>query len=179
MKGKLTVKQLCTIAMLIALTAVLSCIAGNLRIGNAVKFSVSFVSVYVSGALFGPVWGGFVGAAADVISHFANPVGAYLWQLTLIELVYGALYGVFFWRSRRKKIKTPALSVLLCVLIQFLINVFLKTYILKDLGFMGDLSFAACILTRLLSCLFMVALQFVTVYVIEKRYIDKFYELSR
>ena len=74
MKGKLTVKQLCTIAMLIALTAVLSCIAGNLRIGNAVKFSVSFVSVYVSGALFGPVWGGFVGAAADVISHFANPV---------------------------------------------------------------------------------------------------------
>lgn len=179
MKSKLTVKQLCTIAMLIALTAVLSCMAGNLRIGNAVKFSVSFVSVYVSGALFGSLWGGFVGAAADIISHFANPVGAYLWQLTLIEAVYGFLYGVFFAKNGKKKAITPLISVTVCVLIQLLINVFLKTYILRELGFMGELSFAACVLTRLASCLFMAGLQFVTIFVIEKRYINKFYALSR
>lgn len=179
MKGKLTLKQLCTIAMLIALTAVLAGLSGNLRIGNAVKFSVSFVSVYVSGALFGSVWGAFVGAAADVISHFANPVGAYLWQLTAIELVYGFSYGIFFYRNRKKRIKSPALSVLLCVLFQFIINVFLKTFILKELGFMGALTFYECILTRLLSCVFMAALQFFVIYVMEKRYTDKFYELSR
>lgn len=179
MTGKLTVKQLCTIAMLVALTAVLASLSGNLRIGNAVKFSISFVSVYVSGALFGSVWGGFVGAAADVISHFTNPVGMYLWQLTLIEFVYGFLYGVFFGRNRKKRIKSPALSVLLCVMFQFAINIFLKTFILMELGFMGSLSFSGCVLTRLLSCIFMALLQFFIIYAAEKRYTDKFYKLSR
>ncbi len=174
---KLGVKQLCIIAMLLSITAVLSCVSGGLRIGNAVKFSISFISVYVSAAVFGALWGGFVGFAADLISFVINPTGAYIWQLGALEFLYGASYGVFF-HGKRNDGKRKALSVLLCVTVQLLINLFVKTYILMSLGFMPQISFAACVLARLLSCLFMAAIQFAVIYITEKKYIAGLCKMS-
>ena len=141
---KLSVYQLCTIAMLIALTAVLSQISGNLRIGNVSKFSVSFISVYITAVAFGPLVGGLVGAVADVISYLANPTGAYIFWFTLIEFVNGFLFGVFFYRAQIKTEKKLyfVLRALLCVVSQLAVNMFLRTYLLMKLGFMSpELSF--------------------------------------
>lgn len=181
---KLTVKQLCTLAMLIALTAVLSYFTANLRIGNSIKFTVSFISVYISGALFGPLLGGFVGAAADVISYFINPVGAYIWQFTFIEFIYGFLYGLIFYKNG--KIKKSGITdktagclaaVAICVILQFAFNIFVKTYFLMSLGFMPDLYWAD-VLTRLPSCAVMAVIKFIAIFITEKTYIKLFYSLS-
>ena len=98
---KIKTKKLCVIAMLLAITVVLSYISGYLRIGMGIKLTISFISVYLAAALYGPFAGAFVGAMADVISCIVNPVGALIWQLTLIELCYGFMYGIFFFKKKR------------------------------------------------------------------------------
>lgn len=178
---KLTVRQLCTLALLISVTVVLSYVSGNLRIGNISKLSVSFISVYVSAALFGAFWGGFVGITADFISFLVNPVGAYIWQFGALEFFYGFLYGMFFGRKRREKnIKKGKkfMAVLLCVLIQFFLNLFLKTYVLEKLGFMPSDAFWVCVGTRLITCSVMALIQFAAIYVAEIKYIGGLYKLS-
>lgn len=125
---KLTTKNLCKIGLLIALTFVLSAISGYLRIGNISKLSISFVSVFASSYIFGGIIGGFVGAVADVISYIINPTGAFIPLLTLIEFVYGFIYGVFFYNV---KISRYYLFVVISGIVQFILNIFLKTYILS------------------------------------------------
>ena len=93
-------KKLCVIAMLMALTVVLSYLSGYMRIGTFMKFSISFVSVYIASALYGPLAGGFVGAGADIISCFVFPMGTLVWEITLIECFYGVLFGIIFYRGR-------------------------------------------------------------------------------
>ncbi len=124
---KLTTKDVCTLGLLIAITVVLSIVSGYIRIGLDGKISLSFVSVFVAGALFGPLFGGVVGAMADIISCFVNPVGAFLPQLTLIEFMYGFIFGVFFYK-RDEKFYIP--SVLVCDIFVLVVNALLKTIIL-------------------------------------------------
>ena len=147
---KLTLYELCSVAMLIALTAVLSQVSGFLRIGNISKFSVSFISVYIAAVLYGPWLGGLVGALADVISFVANPTGGYIFWFTLIEFVNGFLFGVFFYRSNFERDSAPvfALKAVLCSLAQLAVNMILRTYILVDLGFV-PMSFAKAFIVRL------------------------------
>lgn len=144
---KLTTKDVCTLGLLIAITVVLSMVSGHLRIGNDIKLSISFVSVFVASAVFGPLLGGAVGAMADVISCFINPVGAFLPQLTVIEFIYGFVFGVFFYK-RDEKFYIP--SVFVCDIFVLVVNALLKTYILCPI--VGR-AFAPEFIIRLPACL--------------------------
>ena len=115
---------MCTIGLLIAVTFVLSYISGYIRIGNISKLTISFISVFVTAYLFGPITGGGVAAAADIISFLVNPTGAFLPQLTLIEFLYGFLYGVFFYRLSDKYY---VLKIIIIAIVQNIINMLLKT----------------------------------------------------
>lgn len=125
---KLDTKKMCTIGLLIAVTFVLSYISGYIRIGNISKLTISFISVFVTAYLFGPITGGGVAAAADIISFLVNPTGAFLPQLTLIEFLYGFLYGVFFYRLSDKYY---VLKIIIIAIVQNIINMLLKTYVLS------------------------------------------------
>lgn len=166
----LTVRKLCTMAMLIALTVVLSLLSGYLRIGTAIKLSVSFVSVYIAAALLGPLAGGTVGALADVISYFINPVGAFLWPLTILEFFYGVLYGLCFSPKKKHYFRT---RLSLCVGAQLLLNILAKSYVLMSFGY-APAPFGAAILVRLLPALIQAALQVIVIVIFEKFYIGKF-----
>ena len=92
---RMSVAELCKVAMLVAITLVLSYISGYLRIGNLAKFNISFISVYIAGMAFGPVVSGIVAALADVISFAANPTGPFVPVFTILEFVNGFLFGLF------------------------------------------------------------------------------------
>lgn len=146
----MSVFQLCAVAMLIAVTVVLSQVSGYLRIGNISKFSVSFISIYIAAAAFGPFIGGLVGALADVISYVANPTGAYIFWFTLISFVNGFIFGLFFYRCTGEKeaFWRFALKAVLCSAAQLAINMIFRTYILVKLGFLPQ-SFASAFFLRL------------------------------
>jgi len=156
--------------MLIAVTTVLSMISGHLRIGNISKLSISFISVYIAAASFGPVAGGVVGAAADVISFVANPTGAYVPWFTLIEFVNGFLFGVFFYRAKFETEKKLffIIRTLLCVVCQLAINMFFRTYLLLELGFMSKaLGFWGAFIQRFPASFTMTVVKFIVLAALE------------
>lgn len=127
-------KDYIRLAMLISLTVVLGYVSGFLRFGNISKLSLGFIPVFIAAAAYGPLSGGFVGAAADFLSYIFNPTGAYLWQLTLIEFAYGFIFGLFF-HKKNKEIKLYLIRLFICVLIQLAVNLTLKTFILMQAGY--------------------------------------------
>lgn len=120
---KMSTKELCIIAMLVAITVVLSFISGYLRTPVG-KLNISFVSVYVTAALFGPFAGGLVGALADLISVWVSASGAPIPLFTVIEFVNGFVFGLFFFRSDSKSrpVWKTVVFAALCVVIQYIIN---------------------------------------------------------
>ena len=161
----LSVNELCKVAMLVAITVILSYVSGFLRIGNVGKLSISFVSVYVAGAAFGPVIAGVVAALADVVSFLANPTGPFVPWFTMIEFANGFLFGLLLFHGNENKSRYRfALCVVICVLLQYLVNI-LRTFALAELYYNGN--FVATFVMRLPSTTFMAAVKIIVIIAIE------------
>ena len=162
---KLTVGDLCRIAMLVAITVILSWISGYLRIGPTMKFNISFISVYVTGAAFGPWISGTVAAMADVISYLVNPTGPFVPVFTIIEFVGGFLFGLILYRSGEDVPKSSlVIRTIICVLLQYAVNI-IRTYFLAELYFDGK--FLACFVTRIPSTTVMAVVKICAIILIE------------
>ena len=73
MNKKFSVLILAQVAVLLAMEVVLS---RFFSIATPItKFSFAFVPLAVCGALFGPVWGGVMGALADLLGAILFPAG--------------------------------------------------------------------------------------------------------
>lgn len=154
---KLTTKDLCVVGLLIAITVVLSMVSGYLRIGNISKLSISFVSVFIAAYLYGGFMGAFVATVADIISCFINPVGPLMIQITLIEFLFGFIYGIFFYKTNMKRFVPYLLA---CDIIQFVTNIFLKTSVLFMM-FSKDASFEVFFISRLPMCIIQTVIIFI------------------
>ena len=172
-------KKLCVVSMFIALTVVLSYLSGFLRVGNISKISISFISVYLSAVAYGPVIGGFVGACADIVSYIVNPTGVFLWPLSIIEFFYGFLFGSLFYNDFKQKSKKNfnLMKIIICVIIRFLADLFLKTPVLINAGYLPE-SYCGAFLLRLPSVLLMAVIQLVILILIN-RFSKRLIELIR
>ena len=166
-----TAKDICTLAILIAITVLLA-IYGTLRIGSGIKISLKFISVFVTAALFGPLWGGTVGALSDIIAFIVNPVGGmFLPQITMVEFLYGFTYGLFFFNMGSWQGFKTMLKVVLCVIFQIsLLNLGLTTYFLMPVM---KMSFDSLLVMRSVSALISMAIQLVALTFMSK-YISSF-----
>lgn len=163
---KLTTKELCLIAMLIAVTAVLGFVSGKLRIGTFSKFSFNFISVYFTAVLFGPFVAGLVGLAGDFISAIGT--GPYLWMIGLIEFVYGVVFGVLFYNKNHSRNHIAfAVKSIAATLIIAAVDIFAKSYILLNVGFAPS-PLSAAIVTRLPMIAVMSVVRLVVLLVMEK-----------
>ena len=162
---KMSVKELCKVAMLVAITLVLSYVSGYLRIGNLAKFNISFVSVYIAGAAFGPFVSGAVAALADIISFVSNPTGAFVPVFTVLEFVNGFLFGLFLYYSGKESKARFVALVLVCVILQTCVNLFVRTYFLSELYFGGN--YPATFVSRVPSSLIMAGVKIVLLILIQ------------
>ncbi len=121
----LSVKDICLLGLLVAITALLS-IFCTFRIGTVVKIPLKFISVFITGALYGPIFSGFVAATGDLLNCLLAPSGPIIPQITIIEFLSGFMYGLLFFKSNLSK-KSYIVRTILCVGIQFLIDMFLTT----------------------------------------------------
>ena len=124
---KLSIRDICLIGLLMAITALLS-IFCTFRIGTIVKIPLKFVSVFVAASIYGPIWGGICGAVGDILNCLLAPVGPFVPQITVLEFLSGAIYGIFF-LSMAKTNKGYFLKCILCALSQFILSAFLATFI--------------------------------------------------
>ena len=100
MKEKISVKILTQVAILLAMEVILS---RFFSIATPVtKFSFAFVPLAICGALFGPVYGGIMGALADLLGAILFPIGPYFPGYTLNNALHGVALGVAMKEGRRK-----------------------------------------------------------------------------
>lgn len=82
------------LAVMMALSVILTRIASfRLAIGGVegIRIGLGALPLIMSGVFWGPAAGFFVGALADIIGYFINPLGAYMPHFTLTSALTGAL----------------------------------------------------------------------------------------
>ena len=170
-----TVKDLCALALLIAITVLLGIY--SLRFGSAIKISFKFISVFITAAIFGPFWGGAVGAIADIVAFIVNPVGgAFLPQITMVEFLYGFTYGLFFFNLSSWNGFKTMFRVIVCVIMQItFLNLWLTTHLLVPIM---NMNFDALLVMRAVSGVINMAIQLVTISVMTK-YISSFRKILK
>lgn len=153
MKQKFTTRKICLLGVFAAITAILGIFA-TFRIGNQIKVPLKFITVFMTGAMFGPVSGGLVAAIADILNAVLVPVGPIMPQITAVEFLYGYIYGAFFYKARENK--AYYLRAMLCCLLQFAIGITLTSKLLTDVGYFS--SFAAAVAIRMPAALVTLAI---------------------
>ena len=151
---KFTVKKTATLGIIIAITVLLA-IYMTFRVGNQIKIPMKFITIFITGALFGPISAGIVAAIADLLNAFLVPVGPPLLQITIIEFIGGVIFGLFFYKAKNNKFYY--LRALLCSLCQFLIGLFITTNVLVGVGYFAD--FKSAVIIRIGALLLTFAIQ--------------------
>ncbi len=117
-----SVRNLCVIAMLIALDLVLK-LTITIRISNYMSISFAFIAMAAIGMLYGPTVGFTAGMITDILGYIIKPDGAFDIRFTLIEALGGLLYGLFLYNARNDKwlivriVSAKATVVVICNLL--------------------------------------------------------------
>lgn len=115
-----SVLALAVCGMLLALKIVLGLF--SVDVSQILKIGFSFLPVAVAGMLFGPVAGGVVGAAGDILSWFVRSTGPYFPGFTLDAALSGFLYGLFFYRRKPGMVRVAAAKTSVTVLVSMILN---------------------------------------------------------
>ena len=94
-KKTVPVKALVLLGLMVALNVVLGRL--SIQFTPEVRISVlGFIPIALAGMLMGPLYGGLVGAAGDVLNYalFTHVYGGYFPGYTLTALISGLWYGV-------------------------------------------------------------------------------------
>ena len=143
---KLSTKDLCALALLTAITVILA-LTATIRIGNYIKIPLKFISVFLTGVLFGPLWAGASAAVGDIFNALFSPVGSFMPQITLVEFLSGFLFGFFIFYAK----------ACLCVLAQFMLDMFVTPIFLVQVGIFP--SYGSAIAVRFAASLLKAAMQ--------------------
>ncbi len=145
MKAKLTTQMLTRMALLIALTIILERILSvRITLGGVEGIRLGFGSLPVifTGIFMGPLAGGLVGAIADMIGYFINPMGPYMPHFTLTAALRGIIPGLIIFLASRGRREVGILPLFIAVSAMFIIvNVLLVPYFVETLfGYMRVLT---------------------------------------
>ncbi len=116
------VRNLCVIAMLIALDLVLK-LTVSIKISNYMTISFAFIAMAAIGMLYGPTVGFTAGMITDILGYIIKPDGAFDIRFTLIEALGGLLYGLFLYNAKNDKwlivriVSAKATVVVICNLL--------------------------------------------------------------
>lgn len=131
--GSNRTRRLVYLAFLVALAVVFTRVFSfRFAIGGVegIRIGLGALPIILSGFLFGPLAGGLVGAVADVLGYFINPLGVYMPHFTLTSLLTGlipALVLRYVFRGKRS-----FLTYLIAIgLGQLISSVWLVTYFLE------------------------------------------------
>jgi ECF transporter S component (folate family) len=122
-------RRLIACALLSALGVVLSIysLPTFLFGGYAMKIGFGVLPVLIAAVLYGPAYGGAVGALVDLLQALLNPQGPYIPWFTLIGALFGILPGLFFLKGQAA---TPKRLFLAVFTGQFLCSICLNTALL-------------------------------------------------
>lgn len=100
---KFDIKKMVLTAMLIAVEIVLSRFCSIAT--PIVKIGFAFLPIVVVAMMFGPLYAGIAGAAADFIGAILLPIGVYFPGFTLTAFLAGLTYGFFLYQKPKRLVR--------------------------------------------------------------------------
>ena len=132
MKAKITTRMLTRMALLIALTIILERIFSiRISLGSVEGIRLGFGSLPVvfAGIFMGPLAGGLVGAIADLVGYFINPMGPYMPHFTLTMALRGIIPGLIILLASRGRREVGIFPLFIAVTAMFiLVNIIILPY---------------------------------------------------
>lgn len=144
------------LGLLVALYVILN-IFFEIPLSPTSRIRLGFFPLSFAAALFGPLAGGIVGAAGDVLAWLYSPKGPYFPGLTFSALISGVLYGLFLFRKPKSIVRITLAVLLVTVFIDIGLNTYWMT-ILYGKGFFVVLP------PRLLKSVIMIPVQIGSIY---------------
>ncbi|MBC8584949.1 folate family ECF transporter S component [Oscillospiraceae bacterium NSJ-64] len=83
--------------MLAALNVILHQLTVIISLTQQISFA--FITVGISGMLYGPMLTGMIGIATDILKYIVKPNGGFFPGFTLSEFVLGFIYGLFLYKK--------------------------------------------------------------------------------
>ncbi len=137
MKAKITTRMLTRMALLIALTIILERIFSiriNFGVAEGIRLGFGSLPVVFTGIFMGPLAGGLVGALADLVGYFINPMGPYMPHFTLTMALRGIIPGLIILLASRGRREVGIFPLFIAVTAMFiLVNILILPYFLETL----------------------------------------------
>lgn len=119
-----------TLALLIAVEIVLSRFLSIAE--STIKIGFAFLPLAVAAILYGPLWGGAVGALADLLGAILFPIGAYFPGFTLTQFLAGVTYGAFLHNRKYRLATVNVAVVIVCILLNLGLDSLWLYYLMRD-----------------------------------------------
>ncbi|MBQ7951112.1 MAG: folate family ECF transporter S component [Clostridia bacterium] len=121
MSQQKNIRRICYLALLIAMNIVFVRLLSFQT--PVTRLDFGFIPLAVSGAIFGPVWGGLTAGAADILGMLINSKGmAYFFPWTLNAVLHGVLYGCFLCKKEKHWGRILCLVVVQGVVVDLLLG---------------------------------------------------------
>lgn len=172
MNRNFSAKKLCTLGLLTAITVILAMFC-TFRIGELIKIPFKFISVFLTAAIFGPLWGGTVAVIGDILNVFFTGM-AFNPLISIVEFLCGLVFGILFY-NRPFCGKGYILRTALCSIIMFFIDMVITSYILTVSGIFA--SFEIAVYSRFIAGIIKALLHFVFI-AISVKFLPQFKKLT-
>lgn len=124
---KITTRQLAVSALLVAADVLFArVIALNTPI---MKIGLGFAAIALCAMAYGPWWAAGVAALGDLLGSLLFPTGAYFPGFTVSAAMTGVIFGLTLYRREARFASALAAAAANCVLVSFLLNSALISYI--------------------------------------------------
>lgn len=165
MKKVFTIQRLTILALLLAVNVILSIVPFLSIHTSFFKMNFSFLTLVIGGAVLGPVEAALIGAGADILVFFLQPVGPFFPGFTITAFITGIVYGLFF-KEKITRIRNLGATAI----VQFIIGLGANTYCLSLLYGKG---YFALLPGRIAQALILFVVQFVVIELLNKYLIPK------
>lgn len=151
---RIDTKKLVVLALMIALNIVFSRLIPAVNVWNT-KIAFTFITLVVTGYLYGPIYSGLVGGVGDLIGALLFPIGEFNPLFTLTAIMSGVIFGIF----HKKNLE------LSYVIIESLLNHIFVTILLNSwfIAISYNASFVALLATRSLQSLVMFVIEIILI----------------
>lgn len=119
-KNLKNVSAISVAAMMTAVIIVLSFY--TLRPTEFLKISFGFLPLSIVSALYGPIVGGLVGIAADLIGYAITPAGPYFIGFTISGFLSGFIYGMFLYQKGGSLVRIVLAKLTISLFVQIGLN---------------------------------------------------------
>lgn len=106
--------------MLIAVAAVLGFF--KVPISSILEIRFQTIPMAVGAMLFGPLTGGIIGAASDVVCYLVKPTGPFFPGFTISYFLIGVIFGLFLYKKKPTLLRIILAETVSAVLIGILLN---------------------------------------------------------